>query len=355
MRHFIAWLLGRLTGKTTEKMESHLEQHRPGQCGKVYLPGFIAVVAGICFAILIAFTVLIFYTELSRWYALLPFALALVSLIPILIYFNCRIFYDDHGFTAKNIFGVTHTFTYQDITAIKENYDESFLYAGKHRILVERHAVGGPEFLIQVKQHYSLLHPGQTLPKAPRSRLDPFNGHVSNVGGFWFGVILGTILIGFGCFSLLHSIFATSTPDNTIRQSVCFKSYYVAENELGLYSTDDQLYVIRHYGEPFEDSAIKSICNGFTTVTTYSKEMSSKYREDHYLLKAVELGGIYLLTFEKADYLERTEFWPLIPLVAVLLLGWFAFIAGAIIVGRNPKKYSQRTINFFLNKARIEY
>ena len=122
-----------------------------------------------------------------------------------------------------------------------------------------------------------------------------------------------------------------------------------------MYSTDEELYVIRHYGEPFEDSAIKSICNGFTTVTTYSRKISSRYREDHYLLKAVELGGTYLLTFEKADYLERTDRWPFIPLASVLTLGWFAFIAGAIIVGRNPQKYSQRTVKFFLNKVRIEY
>ena len=355
MKQLIAYLLKRLTGKAISQMEIHMEQHRPGEHGKVSMPKYAAILGAICFVIFLIFTVIVFCTELSPWMTLLPIGLALVSALFIPLYINYRITYDNNGFTFRNLFRITHTFAYEDVTAIRENYYESFLYMGKHRISVDRYAVGGQEFLILVKQRYSMLHPGQTLPKVPPSKFDPFKGHISDVGAVLFGIAVGTIFVGLALFGLLNSLFATSSPDNTVKQSVCFKSWYAAENEFGMYSTDNQLYVIRHYGEPFNEAAMKTICNGIATVTTYSKEINAKVREDHYVLKAVELGGTYLLSFKEADDLNRSEFWPAIFFVALLALGWIGFIAGVFIVGRNPKKYSQRTVRFFFNKVRIEY
>lgn len=344
-----------LTNWLTGKMLSHIEKPRQGEAGKVYLPTFMALIGIVCCAMFTALAILVFYVDLSPWLALIPTPLALLSASLILLTVNCRIFYDDHGFTYRSFFGITRRYTYQDITAIRENTQESYLYVGKRRVLVDRYAVGSKEFIVLVKQRYSMLHPGKTLPKAPPSRLDPFNGHVSNVGLILFGfVLLSAFAVGLLIFTVVNIFFSPSTPENTIRQSVCFESYYVQKNELGLLSTDGRSYVIRHYGEPFDTTTITNLCNGIAVLTTYSEKMTPEGKEPYYLLKAVELGGVELLGFEETDRFYRKEFWPTILAAAVFCLIVAALITGSIIVGRNPQKYSQRTIRFFFRNTPVQ-
>ena len=79
----------------------------------------------------------------------------------IIAFANCRISYDEDGFVAKNFFGVKRKFTYDQVTAIKENMHEDYIYVGKRRVMIDEFSVGGKEFIAYVKKRYRTLHNGQ--------------------------------------------------------------------------------------------------------------------------------------------------------------------------------------------------
>ena len=82
-------------------------------------------------------------------------------------FINCRISYDEDGFVSKNFLGIKRKFTYDQVTAIKENLRESYIYMGDRRVMVDQLAVGGDEFIKLVKKKYWRFWKGMiktTLP-----------------------------------------------------------------------------------------------------------------------------------------------------------------------------------------------
>jgi hypothetical protein len=268
---------------------------------------------------------------------------------------NCRISYDDDGFVAKTFFGIKRKVSYDQVIAIKENMHETYIYVGKRRVMVDEFSIGGKEFINLVKKKYRTLHNGKSLPKITKTKNDIFNGHVKDVTGFYVAYgLVSIILVGFIIF-MVCDICIPKNVNNTVEQTVTFKAYDVKEDEVILTSADENIYKIQYAAEQINIQEIKSICNGESKVTTYSKEVTPDDEEDFYSIKAIKYNESYLLSFEEENKLYRQEGLPIVALFLFMLLIWVAFIVASIVVGRNPQKFSKKVVKMFFKDGYINY
>ena len=333
-----------------------MRQPQQAEKGKVYLHKFLAILGTICSAFFLIPAIITAFMDEPLWVPIIFLAMASLGASLIIRFINCRISYDEDGFVAKNFLGIKRKFKYDQVTAIKENLRESYIYMGDRRVMVDQLAVGGDEFIKLVKKKYRTMHDGQSLPKIHKTKHDIFNGNVNDVGGFLFAFIMvGVIVVGLLVFSVYYAYFTPSTVSNTIEQSVRFVSCDANDEEIVLTSADKQIYVIRFINEQFTDRDIKAICDGETVVTTYSTKVTPDDAEVYYSVKAIAYNGAYLLSFEETNKLHGQESTMLVVVAAGLCLVWGALVVSTIIVGRNPQKYSKKFVRLFFKDGYIKY
>lgn len=182
-----------------------------------------------------------------------------------------------------------------------------------------------------------------------------FVGNVKDVGNVLFAYIMVWIIaLGLLAYCVYYAYFTPSTVNNTIEQSVTFVSCDTNDEEIVITSADKQTYVIRFIDEQFYASDIEAICDGETAVKVYSTEVTPDDKEAYYSVKAIVQNEIYLLSFEETNKLHRQEYTMLVVLVAGLCLIWGGVGVCAIIVGRNPQKFSKKFVRLFFKDRYIK-
>ena len=332
-----------------------LRQPKKAEEGKVRHPLFTGILGLVCATLFLIPTLITAFSDESIWIPLIFFAFSSLGLFLFFIYLNCRITYDDNGFTVKNLFGVKKSYTYDEITNLREDMSEDVLFVGGRKISVERISVGGFEFIAFAKKKYKQLHSGQGIPKAKRSKLDLFNGNIRDAESFLLVyVILGILVIVCLIFALYFT-FTTYSPENTVKQEVLFSSFADEGDEIVLTSKDGEIYKIRFFDDAFDASAIEKICNGKTTMTVYVEEISPDDEEPYFFVYAIARHNNYLLSFDQTNAWNRKEYAPLIPITVVLLLLFASAIVGSVIVGRNPKKYKKWVVRLFFKDSHVKW
>jgi hypothetical protein len=167
--------------------------------------------------------------------------------------------------------------------------------------------------------------------------------------------MISVLIVAFAIFLLWYIYFTPNTVANTVEQQVCFTSCIVEGNEIVLTSSDDKLYKIRFIGDGFDSSEIKAISDGKTLLTTYSKEVTPDDEDDYYSIKAIRYESTDLLSFDETNRWHQEEYWPLLFFPIVFAIVWGAYVAGSIIVGRNPKKFSKKVIKLFFKDGYVKY
>lgn len=333
-----------------------LRQPKKAEKGKVYLPKFIVILGLITSTIFLIPTLITAFSDGPIWGPIVCFVFSFLGLYLIIAFINCRVSYDEEGFTVKNFWGIKRKYTYDQVTAIKENMHEDYIYIGKRKVMIDEFSVGGIEFIAYVRKRYRTIHNGQALPKIHKTKHDIFNGNVEDVSGFVFVYIMFSVLIvAFAIFLVWYIYFTPNTAANTVEQQVSFTSHIVEGNEIVLTSSDNKLYKIRFIGDGFDSDEIKSICDGKTVITIYSKEITPDDEDDYYSIKAILNEGAYLLSFDETNRWHQEEYWPLLFFPVIFAIVWGAYIAGSIIVGRNPKKFSKKVIKLFFKDGYVKY
>ena len=355
MEHIIRILTFALIPIIVNGVFAFLRQPKTAEKGKVHLPKFFAIFGAITSAILLVPAIITAFSDEDIWVPVLFLAFSLLGATLIIAFVNCRIAYDEDGFVAKTFFGIKRKVSYDQVTAIKENMHETYIYIGKRRVMVDEFSVGGKEFINLVKKKYRTLHSGQSLPKITKTKNDIFNGHVKDVTGFYVAYGLVSVLLVGAIVFLVCFIFIPKNVNNTVEQTVTFISCDVKEDEVILTSADDNIYKIQYAAEQININGIKSICNGKSKVTTYSKEVTPDDEEDFYLIKAIKYNDSYLLSFEEESQLYIQESWPIVALFLFMFLIWVAFIVASIVVGRNPQKFSKKVVKMFFKDGYINY
>ena len=335
---------------------SFLRQPKKAEKGKVYLPKFFVIFGLITSTVFLLPTIITSFFDEPIWVPIIFFVISLLGACLIIAFVNCRVSYNKDGFVAKNFFGVKRKFTYDQVTAIKENIYEKYIYVGNRRVMIDEFSVGGIEFIAYVRKRYRTIHNGQALPKMQKNKHDIFNGNVEDTFGFMFVYIMVSVLIvAFAIFLVWYIYFTPSTVANTVAQQVSFTSCLIEDNEIVLTSSDNKLYKIRFIGDGFDSDKIKSICDDKKVVTTYSTEVTPDDEDDYYSIKAILNGDVYLLSFDETNRWHQEEYWPLLFFPIIFAIVWVAYIVGSIIVGRNPKKFSKKVVKLFFKDGYVKY
>ena len=333
----------------------YLRQPEQAEDGQVYLPKFVAILGSIISAIFFIPSVITAFSDEPLWVPILFLLLSSLGATFIIAFVNRRISYDQEGFVYKSFFGIKRKFTYEQVTAIKENMYEKFLYVGKRRLMVDELSIGGDDFIKLVKKKYRTMHDGKSLPKIDKTKPDIFNGNVQDVGGFLFTYIsVGVMVVGFLIF-VVYSAYAPSTPNNTIEESTSFVAFEESEEEIVLTSSDHRIYKICFIDEQFQAKDILTLCDGKTVVTTYSTEVNSKYEDSYYALKAVKCNDDYVLSFDETNRLHRQENTLIVIIAVVMCLVWGGVVMISIIIGRHPQRFSKRVIGLFFKDGYVKY
>ena len=133
--------------------------------GKVYLPKLLAKIGSVASVIFLIPTIVTAFLDIPVWFPVFFLFFTLLSATLIIAFINCRITYDQYGFVHKNFLGIKRKYTYEQVTAIKENTHEKFLYMGKKRLMIDEFSIGGDDFIKLVKRKYHTIHNGESLPK----------------------------------------------------------------------------------------------------------------------------------------------------------------------------------------------
>lgn len=144
---------------------AYLLQPKEAEKGKVHLPKFFIILGATGFiAFLIPVFITIFLAE-PIWVPIVFLIFSLIGAIFIIAFLNCRISYNEKGFVYKNFFGIKKFFSYDQVTAIKEGAEESYIYIGKSKVMVTGLSIGEIEFINFVKEKYKALHNGKSIPE----------------------------------------------------------------------------------------------------------------------------------------------------------------------------------------------
>lgn len=355
MEHIIRILTFALIPIIVNGVFVFLRQSKAAEKGKVYLPKFFAILGAITSSIFLVPAIITAFSDEDVWVPICFLAFSLLGVTLIIAFMNCRISYNDDEFVAKTFFGIKRKWSYDQVTAIKENMHETYIYMGKRRVMVDEFSIGGKDFISLVKKKYRTFNNGQSLPKITKTKNDIFNGHVNDVAGFYVAYgLVSVLLVGFIVF-LVCDFCIPENVNNTVEQTVTFISCDVKEDEVILTSADDNIYKISYAAEQINIQEIKSVCNGQSKVTTYSKEVTPNDEEDFYSIKAIKYNDSYLLSFEEENKLYRQEGLPVVALFLFMLFVWVAFIVASVIVGRNPKKFSKKVVKMFFKDGYINY
>lgn len=321
---------------------------------RVYLPKWIPVL-GICdFLLFVIFSFMSMSSDEPLWVPILFFLFSLMGLSLVIGFINCRISYDDNGFTFKNFFGVKRYFSYGQITAIKENVHDIHIYIGKKKVSIDLFSVGSIDFISFAHKKYRTLFRGHDIPRIEKNKNDIFNGNVLDTTGFLIAYVAVSISILAFAVILIFHIFTPASVENTIEEQVVFMSL-VYEDDLSFVSSDGILYRTDYWNEAHEPSDITSLCDGKNEVTVYYVEASDKNDNSYRRIKALYHNNDPLITFEQTNKLWVRTQWPilLIPIIGGIL--WGAYIAASIVVGRNPQKYGHKVVRLFFKDGYVIY
>ncbi len=191
------------------------------------------------------------FIEPTFWAVCLSCVMGSLGILLVISYANCRIEYDDEGFTHKNFFGIKQRYTYNQITGVKGIHSADaaitissrsyrhphinlfslsgdgkeicpvVIYAGKKRIRIDKTALGKEDFLLYVQKKYRQLHNGNNIPVIPikkRKEIDIFNGNIMHSNQFiaaFISMIVVSVILGIFLFFL-----ATSSSDIPVEEAI---------------------------------------------------------------------------------------------------------------------------------------
>ncbi|MBR6530952.1 MAG: hypothetical protein IKT61_00430 [Clostridia bacterium] len=373
-----------LSRAAVEAVNKELQKPKKGDGSTVHLPKLMLIIGIVCTSVFLVPAGYLLLVEKD----LLGIAFALFALLSsslIVAFVNQRIYYDTEGFTAKSFCGIRRRFSYSDIEcsigeiphdldkvmADEECDDVDFLIeyltaaasedirlkAGGRKILIDKSAVGGLEFLAFAQKQYKAVNGGRPIPdKKKTTKCDAiFNGNVKNATSqiVIYAVIL---VIWLGMFIMIPITNVPTEMDELEFKTVTVRGYEKDEEYLYLNidGFEDDIY-IRGYTEIFEDT------NAFLTLLDNGEQIEIGYDSftddgitEHRIEYVRDKNSGVLTTPEDYHEFYQKDVKKIMLLFAVLILVWIAYIAFTIYVGRNPHKFSKKFVHIFFKEGTIK-
>ncbi|MBR5474372.1 MAG: hypothetical protein IKU83_03065 [Lachnospiraceae bacterium] len=296
-----------------------------------YSQAVIGMVGAIFFFVLAMISV--WEQNMITFYGLLSFVLLSDCLM--IAYLNCEIIYDREGFRARNFWGIVRECKYSEIEGIRNNGDYR-IYFRDHSLLVDKSAIGGEWFIKTAIDGYREAI-GKQLPISPtyRCRWDPMNGHVDHP---WFFFIT-YLALGLSCIVMLiliaFALFYNYDVSEIEKYNTIFLKYEIEKKDLRLYNENETVVIFDYetYGNQFPSP--EQLCSGEMYLVGHLKE-----RDGVVSLEGAN-GEIYITPeMERQIYREKEA--PIGIALIIMLLVFAINCWLAIVVGRNPDRYSEK-------------
>lgn len=226
--------------------------------------------------------------------------------------------------------------------------------------MMDEFSVGGDDFMAFVKKKYRKLHSGQkctaSKKRNKKRNSDIFNGNVYDADSFVFLYILMSVFLIAFCVYTVHRIwFSPTTVDNTVKQIVAFEAGETYDDEYILTSAQGETYKILFWDKLENKEAIENACDGLTELTVYVTEVEPhKGQAGYWSIKEIQYQNTVILSFEETNRLCQENITPLIYFSGGFAVLWGLYIAGSIVVGRNPEKY-KKYVKLFFKEGYVKY
>jgi len=343
-----------LTNAIVRLMSKEVEKPREGKPGLVKMSPAMLVI-GIACSALFLIPGLIVPLATGDW-SMSWFFLAMVFLSSTLIiaYFNCRIWYDEDSFTVRFFLGYRKTFSYAEIESLNKSPQNEKLKVRGCTVRVGELPVGKREFLAFARKRYRIAHGGKAIPVAPKPKWDIFNGHVDNPGEFIFAYLF--LLLFLPVTVLVCFFVAEPTPMEEMTFVTGPVAWTAVQEDdktdlvLSAGGTEMEIWGYEHTLSDTEAflrtcKAGKDFTIGYRNVTNDEGEIigfSAEYIQDS--------SGEIWVTPEAA---RNHRFREVLLIFGILELVWLAFCGASVYVGRNPHKFSKKTIRLFFKDGYV--
>lgn len=280
--------------------------------------------------------------------AWIPFVCLSLSLL--YMWLGTIIVYDGDGFTVGWLPWQKKYIRYSEITGIKHRMYGAVLFSGKKRIDLDSMVMKVDRFVRYASVKYENIYGTEIPENNTVPKWDIFKGHVERAEDYILaGVVMS--LLGIGVLTyFLFDICDDVTEEDTLYMVVNVSSYSVEKDTLVLetegHQGDFELRSYESYGNVV--SPVIEMLDNHQTI--YLRVLS--YEEDNgeisYDIYQIEdTSGRVLLSFDDTNKrrMVRELKW-----LFIIFLVWAAlemFFVGAVIVGRNPQKFSKRVQGIF--------
>ncbi len=126
----------------------------------------------------------------------------LLDIILVLRYLLWRITYDETAFTVRNMFGVSRTYRYSQITAMEQGVQETKIWLGRKKVELESFSLEGMQFFFFAQQQYEKLSGNHDGIPEDWPKNDIFRGNIEGgMPAFIMEVII--LFLGLGMLVIL--------------------------------------------------------------------------------------------------------------------------------------------------------
>lgn len=332
----------------TSKRKSNKENETIISLSKILL-----YVGAIGFGLFIIASIVLFLTNST----ILSFVFLLFSIMGyslLLAYFNCTITYNETEFTHRNFWGISKTFSYNDITGIYSKKKDVKIFIGKKCIRVDETAVNKDIFIGFVRKQYRKSNNGNAIPiVSPKS--DIFKGNIANPGEFIF--VYSSIIVFIVVCLVIVTVAETSNSSKEIQSStVSFAKCNEYKDVLYLYTSDNKEYRIAHYKKVVSDlDGVYELCNGREALDVTYTFHDDEVRPFHWLESITAKDGTIWLSAEVVEEVGNANARLGIILISSIVALMLIFIVASIYIGRNVEKFKPWIVKLFFKSNYVNW
>lgn len=274
---------------------------------------------------------------------------------------NCRIEYDESGFTVTNFIGLRRYYTYNDFTGKRQSFGKTVLYVKGRKLRIDDIAVGEEEFIDFARKQYRIRNGGSAVRTLPEIEIKgAFRKNVNHPGEFIF-VYCTILLITVGVLASLVFMYFNTTEESELEyMTVTIRNVekYHRYRQSGLRAVTNDTDVL--LALPFSERLLKDDPALIERLTAGGERYRIGYEikgTDENIYYSIDViiaeDGEELLSFERTERYKKENILQIIVLfsgLGILNALWFLL---TVRIGRHPEKYSRRVKRMFFRDGYI--
>ena len=328
---------------------------------KVLLPNFCGVIGLICALLFhIPMTALAF-GDGDWWLFLLFFVFVCLGASLMIGRINCRIEYDESGFTVPNFIGLRKNYSYDDFTGKRQSFGKTVLYVKDRKLRIDDIAVGEEEFIAFARKQYRICRGGTAVQTLPEKEIKgAFRKNVNHPEEFIFAFCT-ILLITIGMLASLGYMYFNTTKENeleymtvTIQDVKKYHRYRQSGLRAVTNDTDVLIELPGDYRLLKDDPGLIERLKSSGERFRIGYEVMGTGDAIYYLIDVIIAeNGEELLPFELSERYAKENILQIIVFfsgLGILNALWFLL---TFRIGRHPEKYSRRVKRLFFQDGNI--